>query len=48
MGIYRDKFIGDNLLPIIGIAQNSFDLSIIDIAFVIYLTTINDSDNLPQ
>ena len=32
MGIYRDNF-----LPIIVIAQNSFDLSITDIAFVIYL-----------
>ena len=31
MGIYRD-----NLLPIIVIAQNMFDLSITDIAFVIY------------
>ena len=31
MGIYRD-----NLLPIIVIAQNSFGLSITDIAFVIY------------
>ena len=40
MGIYRDKLsaivIGDNLLPIIVIAQNSFDLSITDIALVIY------------
>ena len=40
MGIYRDNLsaivIGDNLLPIIVIAQNSFDLSITDIAFVIY------------
>ena len=39
MGIYRDNLsaiaIGDNLLPII--AQNSFDLSITDIAFVIYV-----------
>ena len=41
MGIYRDNLsaivIGDNFLPIIVIAQNSFDLSIIDNAFVIYL-----------
>ena len=29
--------IGDNFLPIIVIAQNSFDLLITDIAFVIYL-----------
>ena len=40
MGIYRDNFsaivIGDNLLPIIVIAQTSLDLSITDIAFVIY------------
>ena len=40
MGIYRDNLsaiaISDNLLPIIVIAQNSFDLSITDIAFVIY------------
>ena len=40
MGIYRDNssriVIGDILLPIIVIAQNSFDLSITDIAFVIY------------
>ena len=28
--------IGDNLLPIIVIAQNSFDLSNTDIAFAIY------------
>ena len=41
MGIYRDDLsaivIGDNFLPIIVIAQNSFDLSITDIADVIYL-----------
>ena len=41
MGIYRDNLsaivIGDNFLPIIVIAQNSFDLSITDIADVIYL-----------
>ena len=40
MGIYRDNLsaivIGDNLLPIIVIAQNMFDLSITDIAFVMY------------
>ena len=40
MGVYRDnlwvKVIGDNFLPIIVIAQNGFDLSITDIAFVIY------------
>ena len=41
MSIYRDNLsamvIGDNLLPIIVIAQNSFDLSITDIAFVTHL-----------
>ena len=40
MDIYRDKLsaivIGNNLLPIIVIAQNSLDLLITDIAFVIY------------
>ena len=40
MGIYRDNLsaivIGDNLLPIIVIAQHSFDLLITDIAFAIY------------
>ena len=40
MGIYRDKLsaivVGDNFLPIIAIAQNSLNLSITDIAFVIY------------
>ena len=40
MEIYSDNLpaivIGDNLLPIIVIAQNSFDLSITDIAFAIY------------
>ena len=39
MCIYQDKLsaivIGDNSFPIIVIAQNSFDLSITDIAFVI-------------
>ena len=41
MGIYRDNLlaivIGDNFLSIIVIAQNSLDLSITVIAFVIYL-----------
>ena len=40
MGIYRDKLstivIGDTFLSIIVIAQNSLDLSITVIAFVIY------------
>ena len=40
MGIYRDNLsaivIGDNFLPIIVTAQISFDLLMIDIAFVIY------------
>ena len=40
MGIYRDNLsamvIGDTFLPIIVIAQNSFDLSITHIDFVIY------------
>ena len=40
MGIYRDNssaiVIGDNFLSIIAIAQNSLDLSITVIAFVIY------------
>ena len=40
MGIYRDNLsaivIGDNFVPIIVIAQNSFDLSSTNIAFVIY------------
>ena len=39
MGIYRDNLlaivIGYNFLPIMVIAQNSLDLSITDIAFVI-------------
>ena len=38
MGIYRDSLsaivIGDNFLPTIVIAQNSFDLTITDITFV--------------
>ena len=41
MGIYKDNLsavvIGDNLLPINVIDQHSFDLSITDIAFVIYV-----------
>ena len=40
MGIYRDKLsaivVGDNFLSIIVIAQNSFDLSITDIALAMY------------
>ena len=40
MGIYCDNLsaivIGDDSLPIIVIAQNSLDLSITDIAFVMY------------
>ena len=51
MGIYRDDLltivIGDNLLLVIDIAQNSFDLSITDIAFVIsyvLLSPINYHD----
>ena len=49
MGIYQDNLsaivIGDKLLPIIVIAQNSFDLSITDISFVIYLVI---ADNLSR
>ena len=49
MGIYRDNLwtivIGDNFSPIIVIAQNSFDLSITDIAFVIHLVI---ADKLSQ
>ena len=45
MGIYRDNLsavvIVDNFLPIIVIAQNNFDLSITDIAFVIYFVIAN-------
>ena len=45
MDIYRDKLsaivIGNNLLPIIVIAQNSLDLLITDIAFVIYFVIAN-------
>ena len=41
MGIYRDNLlaivIGDNFLPLIVIAQKSFNVSITDIVFVIYL-----------
>ena len=41
--IYSAIVIGDNLLPINVIAQNSFDLSIINIAFVIYfIIAINE------
>ena len=40
MGIYRGNLLAivicDNLLPITVIAQNRFDLSITDTAFVIY------------
>ena len=40
MGIYLDRLsaivIGNDLIPIIVIAQNSFDLSITDTVFVIY------------
>ena len=40
MDIYHNNLsaivIGDNLLPIIVIAQNSFDLLITNIAFVVY------------
>ena len=47
MGTYRDNLsaivIGDNLLPIVVIAQNMFELSITDIAFVIYFVTADDS-----
>ena len=48
MGIYRDNLsaivIGDNFLSIIVIAQNSLDLSITVIVFVIYFTiAMNDS-----
>ena len=47
MGIYRDNLsaivIGDNFLPIVVIAQNSLDLSITDITFVMYFViAIND------
>ena len=45
MGIYHDNLsaivIGDNFSPIIVIAQNGFDLSITDIAFVIYFVIAN-------
>ena len=33
----RWTFIGDNLLPIVVIAQNSFDLSITNVTFVIHV-----------
>ena len=46
MGIYRDNLsaivISDNFLPIIVIAQNSLDLSITDIAFVIYFVIADE------
>ena len=49
MGIYQENssviVISDNLLPIIAIAENSFDLSITDIAFVIYFVI---ADKLSQ
>ena len=45
MGIYRDNLStivnNDNFLPIIVIAQNSSDLLITDIAFVIYFVIAN-------
>ena len=41
----RWPFIGDNLLPIIVIAQNSFDVSLTGVAFVIIsLSPINYRD----
>ena len=47
MGICRDNIsaivIGDNLEPIIVIAENSVDLSIIDIAFVILFVIADKS-----
>ena len=49
MGIYRDNLsaivIGDNFLPISVFAQNGFDLSIINIAFIIYFVI---ADKLSQ
>ena len=49
MGIYRHNssaiVIGDNFLLIIVVAQNSLDLSITDIAFVIYFVI---ADKLSQ
>ena len=48
MGIYRDNLsaivIGDNFLSIIVIAQNSLDLSITVIAFVIYFVIADKLD----
>ena len=45
MAIYRDNLlaivIGDNLLPILVIAENNFDLWITDIAFVIYFVIVD-------
>ena len=47
MSIYRDNLsaivIGDNFLPTIVIAQNSLELSITDIAFVIYFVIADKS-----
>ena len=40
-GHLSQKFISDNLLPIIVITQNMFDLSITDIAFVIYFVIVD-------
>ena len=45
MNIYRDNLsaivISDNVLPIIVIAQNSLNISIIDIAFPIYFVIVD-------
>ena len=45
MAIYRDNLsaivIGDNLVPIFVIAEKSFDLSITDIAFIIYFVIVD-------
>ena len=45
MSIYQDNLlaivIGNNLLSIIVITQNSFDLSITDITFVMYFVIAN-------
>ena len=50
MGIYRDDLlaivIGDDLLPIIVIAQTGFDLSITDIAFVEYFVIADNISRL--
>ena len=48
MSIHRDKLsaiVGDNLLPDIVIAQNSFGLSITDLAFAMYFVI---ADKLSQ